>query len=275
MTPKPPSAPMVGRLPRSRRMTICIGVLFNGGYVIAADTEETTGESKRDQQKLFHFLNGDGPPHPGTSIPPGIIAILTGAGEAGYLDAFYYSLSRDAIGCKNIREFERYFSGELASFHKQHIFPISTRGESPQIIQVMAAVTCGWGTALFVTNGSTVRRCTFHTAIGFGSHFAQGILNQHSWCKSREEAQLLAAYVVHATKGHVVSCGLHTSISTLHDCLTDYDEQGNPVHRQPNCPLEVGFDDGLLRKWEALFDTKWKSRQKALLAELIAEELSG
>lgn len=254
-------------------MTICVGVISGEGIVIAADTEETAGDAKRDQSKLFHFLNGDGPPHPGTSIPPGILAILTGAGDPGYLDALFYSVSSQAIPCKNMPEFEEFFSKKVKSFHEDHIFPITEKGVVPTTVEVLAAITCGWHTSLFVTTGSTVRKAVFHTAIGLGSHFAQNLLNQWPWCKTLKEAQLLAAYVVYATKSQVATCGLHTSLSSLHECVMETDADGKAAFRQPLCPMEIGFDQEMLRKWEASFDTKWRTRQKNLLFELLAEEL--
>ncbi len=269
--PFPVSTEQIKRLLKAKRMTICVGVLSGDGIVIAADTEETSGDAKRDQQKLFHFSSGD--IHPDAPTPPGTTAILTGAGEAGYLDAFFYLLSKDASTCQGIDQFEKYMSEELLLFHEKHIFPISEPRESPQIIQVLAAVTCGWNTSLFVTNGSTVRKALMHTAIGYGCHFAQNLLNLWSWCKTLREAQLLAAYVVYATKAHVVACGLHTSISSLHNCVVEYGKDGKSSFRQPSCLMEVGFDHEILRKWETSFDTKWKARQKSTLSELFTEEL--
>ena len=252
-------------------MTICLGVLSGEGIVIAADTQETTGDTKQDQQKIFNYCYGV--PHPGTSTPSPMMLLLTGAGDPGYLDAFFYLLSQDAGTCTNMQEFERYMADELMRFHQAHIFPIAVPGEPPTLVEVLAAVTCGWEMSLFVTQGSTVRKASVHTAIGAGRRFAQSLLSQHAWCKTLREAQLLAAYVIYETKSRELACGLHTSMSTLHNCsISDVD--GKREFIQPSTPMECGFDQRILRKWEASFEMMWKTRQKDLLSDLLSKELA-
>jgi hypothetical protein len=52
------------------------------------------------------------------------------------------------------------------------------------------------------------------------------------------------------------------------------DSDGKVSYQGPDTPMEVGFDQELLRRWETSFDTKWRVRQKALISELMAEELA-
>jgi hypothetical protein len=265
-----PLATKPKRLERAKRMTICVGIISGEGVVIAADTQESAGDGKRDQNKLIHVSCGMPKPDTGT---PGATFIATGAGDAGYLDAFFYQLSKNVYSCNGMNHFEAYMAEQIRSFHEDHIFPISERGVTPAILDVLVGATSGWNTGIFVTSGSTLRRATFHCAVGIGSHFAQSLLNQHSWCKTLREAQLLAAYVIYLTKSQVAHCGLHTSISSLHNSVMDVDTDGNISYHGPNTPMEVGFDQEQLRRWETSFDTKWKARQKALVSELMAEEL--
>jgi len=252
-------------------MTICVGIISGEGIVIAADTEETAGDSKRDQSKVIHVTCGMPKPEYGFR---GATLIATGSGDAGYLDAFFYQLTRDSCSCLNMKEFETHMGEHIRTFHEDHIFPIMEKGSPPTVLDVLVGVSCGWDTSMFVTHGSTIQRCHFHKAVGFGSHFAQSLLNRHTWCKTLREAQLLAAYVIYATKTQVAFCGLHTSISSLHYCTDSVDADGKFTHQVPDTPMECGFDQDQLRRWETSFDTKWKLRQNALISELMVEELA-
>jgi hypothetical protein len=63
LRPPPPvpriPRPVPRRLPHVKRRTIALGILASDGVVIAADTEEATGDSKRDQEEILWDIHPD------------------------------------------------------------------------------------------------------------------------------------------------------------------------------------------------------------------------
>lgn len=268
MTPKPQQV-KVRRLPKEKRMTICIGILSNEGIVIAADTQETAGDVKREENKIFSFAKGM--PSGGSLEPPPICGILTGAGDAGYLDTFTTALVTKMPDAQDMNELEAYLSDTLREFHEHHLWPLSQSPEPPEI-EILAALTCKWSTSLFVSRGSTIRRSLGrHAAIGYGAHFARGLLNSLPFFETIKEAQVAAAIVAHATKEQIEYCGKETSICSLRQCVWESTSDGKIVCRQPDIPMEIGSSE-LGRAWEFSFEKKWKDGQKKFLLDLIAEE---
>jgi len=68
-------------------MTICIGLLASDGLVIAADAQESDTYLKRTQQKIMPWLGGI--TIGSNPTPASAACAFTGAGDAGYIDAFF------------------------------------------------------------------------------------------------------------------------------------------------------------------------------------------
>jgi hypothetical protein len=160
---KPHLALKLKRLPKRKRMTICIGMMASDGIVIAADAQESDQYYKRSQQKILPFYAGlqlgSSPTLPSTACA------FTGAGEAGYIDAFYDGVIRNFPQKSSQPELENYFAEQLKQFHEQHLFPLAVASNPPEI-QILIGAYVSWQTCMFVSHGSTLRRALPHAAVG-------------------------------------------------------------------------------------------------------------
>lgn len=252
------------RLPRPKRMTICIGIRASDGIVIAADAQESDWYYKRSQQKIIPYVCS------GSSEPATLACALTGAGDAGYLDAFFDYALKDISGNSNKRELEKFLAEKVKTFHERHLFPLSSSSEPPEI-QVLIGTYIGYGTCLFVSHGSTLRTAFPHSAVGAGAHFASSLITE--LCDSIRDVkrtELVAAYIIGMTKESIEGCGKYTAIYSLHNAEVHH--PGGPL-TPPKCAL-TQVPGRLIHKWEESFGAKWAPRQSALIEELIEEELS-
>jgi hypothetical protein len=267
----PALKPPTKRLPRPKRMTICIGMLATDGIVIAADAQETDQYYKRSQQKIFTFVGavslGNNPD------PPSLACAFTGAGEAGYIDAFIANTILRIPTNSTQQEFKEFLSTEVRAFHEQHIFPLAASNNRPEI-EILVGAHCQWQTCMFASYGSTLRRVFPHAAIGVGAHFAMSIIDDLGGIKDLRHTELLATYVVAVTKERIEGCGKYTAIVSLHNSVT-IDSPGEPSRMVRPPQLITHVRGKQIHKWEESFETKWSSRQTKLLEELVEEELAG
>lgn len=252
-------------------MTICIGIRAHDGVVIAADAQETLGDFKRHTQKILPFC---GPIGLGNNPQtPTMACLFTGAGEAGYLDAFFDFALKDINTGLNGTEFEKFLSEKTRTFHETHLFPLASSPNRPEI-EVLIGSFCLWGTSMFVTYGSTLRRVAPIAAVGIGAHFAQSVMSELPYPQDVNHAELIAAYAIAATKEHIEGCGNYTTIYTLHNSTIVEGESGQGSHLVRPTQLFTHVSQRKIRKWEESFGDRWARRQTDLIAELIEEELA-
>ena len=251
-------------------MTICIGMLATDGIVIAADAQESDQYYKRSQQKIFSYLGnvslGNNPD------PPSMGCAFTGAGDAGYLDAFF-AYAMQGIDTKATQAaFETFLADKLYSFHERHIFPLAAASNPPEI-QVLVGAHVHWQTCMFVSHGSTIRRAFPHAAVGAGAHFALGIMGDIGGVpRDLKHMELTAAYVLALTKESIEGCGKYTAIVSIHNSRVE-DTPGEPSRMiRPQHPL-THVSGKKIRRWEESFGARWGPRQTRLINELIEEEL--
>jgi hypothetical protein len=84
--------------------------------------------------------------------------------------------------------------------------------------------------------------------------------------------ELLAAYIVAATKERIEGCGNYTAIVSLHSPAMVECAEGGRLVVPPQLLTHVPAKK--IRKWEDSFAAKWVPRQVGLLEELIEEELA-
>jgi hypothetical protein len=187
-------------------MTICIGLLASDGVVIAADAEESDRYYKRAQQKIMPFI-GALPVGSNPSGGPTLACAFTGAGEAGYLDAFFDSVIKGIDTKATQNEFESYLTDKVMAFHRKHLFPLA-RITNPPEIQILVGAYVQWQTRMYVSYGSTLRHVFPHAAVGAGAHFAMSLINDLSGKRRNlKETEILAAYIVASTKSRIEGCG--------------------------------------------------------------------
>lgn len=253
-------------------MTICIGMSARGGIVIAADAEESDRYFRRSQQKIFPFI-GALPVGSNPSGGPTMACAFTGAGDAGYLDAFIADAIRGVDAGSTQREFEEYLSKKILAFHRQHLFPLARITDPPEI-QMLVGAHVHWQTCMFVSNGSTLRRALPYAAVGVGAHFALSLISELWTNQSLKETELLAAYVVSSVKENIEGCGKYTAIVSLHDSIVVPGENGGPSHMERPPSLMTHVSAKKIRKWEESFGSRWARRQLEVINELMAEELA-
>src|SRR5256885_9651317 len=122
LTTKPPQPlafpPKPRRLPERKRMTIALGIIASNGIVLAADTEETmgvAGYSKTDQTKILGYFSAD------NQRPLGA-CFISGAGDAGYIEALSQTLGRVFVNHPSLTErpLERQLGKEWKKFYQDH-----------------------------------------------------------------------------------------------------------------------------------------------------------
>jgi len=246
-------------------MTICIGLLASDGIVIAADSEEGDSYLKRSQEKIFPWMGNvsSGP----NAKPPESACVLTGAGDAGMIDAFTHKALKGLHAGMMEGELLDYFENEIRDFYERHMFP----RVNPPAFQMLIGTFSRVSTAIFVTYGSTIRRALPYAAVGAGSNFAMSQIAELNKILDLKHTEVLAAYIIAATKERVEGCGKNTSVVSLHNASV---LPGDPAKlAPPEWPLTV-VSPNQIRQWEESFSAKWAPRQMTLIEELIEEELA-
>jgi len=252
-------------------MTICIGMRATNGIVIAADAQESDQYYKRSQQKIIPFVgniaSGENPP------PPQMGCVFTGAGDAGYLDAFFaYAMEGIRVDATQA-DFEHFLADKVRTFHEKHLFPLAVSPNPPEI-SVLVGAYVQFSTSIFVSHGSTLRRTLQHTAVGAGAHFALSVMDDVGGMYDLRHTELLAAYIVGMTKDRIEGCGNYTAMFSIKDpCIVADPPDGRSRLVPPVSPLAF-VPHSKIRKWEQSFGTRWASRQVKLIAELADEELA-
>lgn len=254
-------------------MTICIGLLASDGIVIAADAEESDTYFKRPQQKIITYRGNV--PLGNNSAPVELACAFTGAGQAGYLDAFFSYAMRDIpVGAAQI-ELEDFLSEKIRTFHEMHLFPLAHTSRPPEI-EVLVGAFCRYQTCMFVSCGSTLRRAFPYAAVGVGAHFASSIIDNLSGLYGRQDishTELLAAYVIATTKERIEGCGKYTAIVSLFNYEMSEAKDGEPARLVPPPQLMKYVPSDKIQRWEDSFSKHWAPRQFKLIGELIEKEL--
>ena len=251
-------------------MTICIGMSASDGLVIAADAQESDQYYKRSQQKILPFVGnitlGENP------LPPQMACALTGAGDSGYLDAFFeYALEGINVDSSQ-PEFKEFLAEKVRTFHERHLFPLAIAPNPPEI-DVLVGAYVKFQTCMFVSHGSTLRRAGPYAAVGAGAHFALSMINELWRNQDLAHTEILAAYIVGITKERIEGCGNYTAIVSVHgsSVVNDFPD-GRSRLVPPKHPLSH-VSSKKIRKWEESFGTNWAHRQLELINELLEEEL--
>jgi 20S proteasome alpha/beta subunit len=247
-------------------MTICIGIRASDGIVIAADAQESDWYYKRSQQKIIPFIMS------GVNTPATMACALTGAGDAGYLDAFFYYALKGIPTNATYSELESFLSDKVKTFHEQHLFPLALAANPPEI-ELLIGAYVQYGTHLFVSHGSTLRTALPHSTVGAGAHFASSLITELcDSVKTLKRTEILAAYIVAMTKESIEGCGKYTAIYSLHNAEFEDTPEGHSRLVPPQQIL-IRAPSWKIHKWEESFGTKW-GRQTALIDELVEEELA-
>jgi hypothetical protein len=118
VNPKPPSflsCPKPKRLEKSRRMTICIGIVAGDGVVIAADRQASAGPLKGADGKIATTTRAD---------PFGTL-VVTAAGDGAYCDAASSDMREDFAQAKKSGHSDvgKRIESKHVEFYKNKVLP--------------------------------------------------------------------------------------------------------------------------------------------------------
>lgn len=263
-------------------MTIAIGMLARGGMVIAADTEESTGDYMKGQKgKVACFYSQDG--KPGTFAGECVSSCaVAGAGNSGYVQGLIGQLGDAFIANPELQpnpplgvpqeSLQSKFSECIHRFYREHIIPFASYPERKRPdVEMLIAVQRKTIFALFASEKTVLNSVMPYKAIGWGSTFAELLLDK-LWCgMSVEQAEVLAAYIVFMTKESVETCGKYTTIATFRSPKTENTPSGNrmlPTQRAEFVRAPI------IEEWEHAFKKKWWTAERQNIFSLIDNELT-
>lgn len=196
-----------------RRMTIAIAIMLNDGIVLGADTEESggyPGDIKTSGQKVLIRSQGQ----------DGVMAV-TGAGDAGYLDAVFQELEKSFLDLPDDNR-EARISETYKAFYEEHVlglyqFDQFRRPENdPDFDLILAMDRKPDRRTLLVNSRKTLRHCYDFVTVGAGAEHARMLLDRtYSPHMSVGMGAILAAYTIFSTKEHVSGCGKKTEVFIL------------------------------------------------------------
>jgi hypothetical protein len=189
-------------------MTIALGILTKGGFVIAADTQETySGFLKLDQSKIL-----------GANGQHGHL-FVTGAGSSAHIDAAAQELCDSFIVNEpaNVRRLDARIKAHTIQFATQHIAPFTSLPDYDRPgLSLLIGAQIRRDSVLWATDKSVARVCSpGYGAVGIGAAHANLLLSRLPRPKSAWVAAIMAAYVLFSVKQSVEGCGKRTQIALV------------------------------------------------------------
>ncbi len=288
--PFPKPYPIQERLPERKQMTIAIGVMAHEGLVVAADSQESTGDyMKGTKGKIQCFYCPEGEPDTfrGRCISSCVIA---GAGDSGYVQALTgrmggVFLSNPKLPIQGMPEIavampkalpkaetlNHKFEQCIKTFYKEHIIPFSPLPERKRPeVEMLFAVQRHNITAFFTTEKTVINPAFPCKAIGMGSTFAELFLGKLWRGMSVEQAEVLAAYIIFMTKESVESCGKYTTVVSIRRSkIVEGPSGGQMLPTTEASWLKREVIEG----WESAFRKRWWNAEQGRVFSLIDEEL--
>ena len=188
-------------------MTIALGLIAEGGVVIAADRQETEGERKKDEQKV------------GTLWAPGIGSlIVSGAGNGPYIDSMITRL-HVCFGAKvwkwgDAEEMTDNFEQSHSKFYSDSVLPFAGYQpyERPDY-ELLFGCSIKDRHLLWYSHKLTVNRVEGYRAVGIGASTAESLLKKFYVGRLPLPVAIsLAAFVVYEVKNSVEGCGFDTDV---------------------------------------------------------------
>lgn len=208
MTPKPLVKFTPQRLPERQAVTIIAGFRCDEGIVLCADTQETSGSSKRDVPKLRFEGSGEL-----TDTP--LAVAFCGAGPGPFIDRMVDQAWEDVQIATSLDEacdeIKRSIEGTYTKYRN-----IFQDGQCPTA-DLIYGVKANGGTRLFCANGPIVNEKDYYSS-GAGYYLADFLAKRmYSKSLNLRQCAILAAYIIFQAKEHVDGCGGDTHISVLRD----------------------------------------------------------
>jgi hypothetical protein len=199
-----------------RAMTIIAGFCCQGGIVICADTQETSGAAKRSVPKLQCFHGPVASQDSQSLVNHDLALAICGAGHGPFIDKIA-SQAWDAIRhvsnvWKASARIEEMIKETYADF--SHIYQA---GSCPEV-DLIYGVTVGGASRLFQATGPIVNERSY-ASNGIGYYLADFLTTKmrgDGWLTIRQTVTL-AAYILLQAKEHVEGCGGESHIAVLRE----------------------------------------------------------
>jgi 20S proteasome alpha/beta subunit len=194
-------------------MTIAAGFVCADGIVLCADTQETTGYTKNNTEKIRHWKDD------------GLCIAITGAGDAELIETVGERIQHALVweySPKEIRwtdQVRDIIQQEISSAFERYIAPYAAfpRDDWPGcdlLIVVTVKNEVNNYECLFKASGTTVRQIEFGgDCVGSGLILAKSLMER--FCSSfmdLDELVLAMCYVMFQTKKWVEGCGGNTDL---------------------------------------------------------------
>jgi len=264
------------RLPQRKQMTIAIGMMAQDGLVVAADTQESTGDymkGAKGKMACFYVHDGDWADS----------CIVAGAGDSGHVHALIEELGQTfqaadpkmqiySFAKKSPPSLQSEFRDCVKRFYKEHIIPFSSYPERKRPdVEMLIACQRKTMMGIFTSEKTVVNHSSPYKAIGFGSTFAELFLTKLWDGMSIEQAEILAAYVVFLAKESVESCGKFTTIASVRGPKIENNRSGSRLLPTKGAKF---IDQEKIEKWEHSFRKKWWKAEREKIISLIDEEVA-
>jgi hypothetical protein len=197
-------------------VTIIAGFRCQGGVVLCSDTQETSGDAKRNVTKLQCF-QGPVVGQDGHGMVNADLALaICGAGYGPFIDKIT-SQAWDAVRhVSDIWEASERVESMIKETY-QEFGQIYQTGACPQV-NLIYGITKGGDSRLFQAIGPVVNE-TYYASDGIGYYLANFLTTRmrgDGWLTIRQTI-ILAAYILFQTKEHVEGCGGDSHIAVLRE----------------------------------------------------------
>lgn len=208
MNPKPPVKCTPKRLPERKAVTIIAGFRCDEGIVLCADTQETSGSSKRDVPKLR--FEGSGML---TDTP--LAVVFCGAGSGPFIDRMVDQAWEDVQVATSLDEACDEIKRSIENTYTKYR-NIFQDGQCPTA-DLIYGVKANGGTRLFCANGPIINEKDYYSS-GTGYYLADFLAKRmYSKSLNMRQCAILAAYIIFQAKEHVDGCGGDTHLAVLRD----------------------------------------------------------
>ncbi len=257
-------------------MTIAIALSAHNGVVVAADTQESTGDymkGAKGKMACYYARDKDWVES----------CIVAGAGDSGYVQALIEELGQTyqaadpnmqihSMEKKSPPSLQSEFRDCVKKFYKEHIIPFAAYPERKRPdVEMLIACQRKVMTGIFTTEKTVVNYSPTYKAVGFGSTFAELFLGKLWGGMSIDQAEVLAAYVVFMAKESVESCGKFTTMATIRHPKIEDSPSGNRL--LPTTEARF-IQPTKIEKWEHSFKKKWWKAEREKVISMVDEELS-
>jgi 20S proteasome alpha/beta subunit len=196
------------RLPQRKALTIIAGFRCSEGIVLCADTQETSGSSKKDVPKLRFSERGIL-----TDTP--LAVAFCGAGPGPFIDRMIDQAWEDVQVATTLDEACDEIKRSIEETYKRY-GSIFQDGQCPTA-DLIYGVKASGGSRLFCANGPIVNEKDYYSS-GAGYYMADFLAKRmYSKNLNLRQCAILAAFIIFQAKEHVDGCGGATHIGVLRD----------------------------------------------------------